>query len=220
MCILLLTPTFCVQIGHKDRTNARRLPALSLSLDGINEPLTASRVTSAEVKRVLPSAETVAPKLPRAYHGFRGQRLDSDNRGNLVGKRRTAVPFVRLDNMENVSFSSEEENGSSTLQPLKHCFHHTKQLQEILHHTWNDYLKENDETLTTEDCQILGIEKSKRAKTVTDFTFNGLQALESVGSFASPKDWWKTEVGSLCGGLSHLPSSIPCSLFLILLLQK
>ena len=127
------------------------MPALYLSLNGSNQPFRPSREGSAGRNEVLGIKETRAPKLPLWYHGFRGQRTEKvDHDGELSRKRSqlALAPLMNDDSYSGSTPSSAESKAScgklEPLGPLKHCYHHAKQLQEILDYTWNEYLKEKN----------------------------------------------------------------------------
>ena len=127
------------------------MPALYLSLNGSNQPFRPSREGSAGRNEVLGIKETRAPKLPLWYHGFRGQRTEKvDHDGKLSRKRShlALAPLMNDDSYSGSTPSSAESKASGgklePLGPLKHCYHHAKQLQEILDYTWNEYLKEKN----------------------------------------------------------------------------
>ena len=127
------------------------MPALYLSLNGSNQPFRPSREGSAGRNEVLGIKETRAPKLPLWYHGFRGQRTEKDDHDGELSRKRSHLalaPLMNEDGYSGSTPSSAESKASGgklePLGPLKHCYHHTKQLQEILDYTWNEYLKEKN----------------------------------------------------------------------------
>ena len=127
------------------------MPALYLSLNGSNQPFRPSREGSAGRNEVLGIKEARAPKLPLWYHGFRGKRTEKDDHDGELSRKRSHLalaPLMNEDGYSGSTPSSAESKASGgklePLGPLKHCYHHAKQLQEILDYTWNEYLKEKN----------------------------------------------------------------------------
>ena len=214
----LLTLTFS-QLT-KDRKKSRRLPALYMSLNGSNQPFRPSREGSAGRNEVLGIKETRAPKLPLWYHGFRGQRSDKAEHDGELSKRKSHLALAPLANDGNYSGStpSSAESKASVgrlepLEPLKHCYHHAKQLEEILNYTWNEYLKESanedrEETdsrsgrklpdMATTGPKRNAIKKVNNSVEVEEHTpGEGGHMFENVETLNEALEKWKEEVCSL-----------------------
>ena len=154
--------------------------------------------------------ETRAPKLPLWYHGFRGQRTEKAEYDEELSRKRSQLALAPLLHEESYSDStpgsaeSKANNRLEPLEPLKHCYHHAKQLQDILNHTWNEYLKEKSgEPLEELDVIKIGKTPSKRESRsrlnnlleAQDRTSGeGTDIFENTGTLNEALEKWKEEV--------------------------
>ena len=198
----------------KDRKKSRRLPALYLSLNGINQPFRPSREGSAECNRVLGKKETRAPKLPLWYHGFRGQRTEKVEHEDDMYRRKSQLALAPLLDEDSYSAStpgsveSKANNRLEPLEPLKNCYHHAKQLQDILNHTWNEYLKEKsgdpfedtDRSKTKKTPEKTTSKKENRNETANSLEADepasgeGSHMFENIETLNEALEKWKEEV--------------------------